>query len=364
MKKIFVTRPSMPSLEEYIEEIRSIWQTKHITNFGPKYNEFKSLIQNEFGYHYVDLQCNGHMTLQNVLSTIEPGEIITTPFTFVSTTLAIINSGHIPVFCDIKKDDFNIDPDKIEDLITEKTVAIVPVHVYGSPCDVDRIQAIAVKHGLKVIYDAAHAFGVRIGDNNIGNYGDASVFSFHATKVFNTIEGGMCVSSHKDLIDEIMIRSNFGQSEGDFLYNGVNSKMNEFQAAMGIANFHHYKDNIRKRKEISDLYDKLLNEVTVIRTLKRDWAITYNYAYYPIFIDNRASTAEDLKNYLESEGFFCRRYFYPLTSTLHSIRTQKNDTVIAASVSENILCLPIYPELGKNDVIMICDCILRYFENE
>ena len=261
MEKIFVTRPALPEYEEYIEEIKSIWETKHITNFGPKYQKFKKVIKEKYNYQHIDLQCNGHMMLQNLLSCIEPGEIITTPFTFVSTTLAILNSGHKPVFCDINRKDYNIDADKIEELITPDTVAIVPVHVYGSPCDVEKIQDIADRHHLKVIYDAAHAFGVRVQGEDIGNYGDASMFSFHGTKVFNSIEGGMAVLQSEEMLKEVVARSNFGISDALTVYNGVNSKMNEFSASMGIVNLRHIDDNIKKRRKISEIYDDELKDI-------------------------------------------------------------------------------------------------------
>ncbi len=363
MDKILVTRPSLPKYEEYIAEIKSIWDTKYITNFGPKYTKFIDLLRERYGYEHIDLQCNGHMLLQNILSCIKPGEIITTPFTFVSTTLAIVNSGHTPVFCDIKKEDYNIDVDKIEELITPKTVAIVPVHVYGSPCDVDKIQEIADRHNLKVIYDAAHAFNVQVNGKNIGSFGDASMFSLHGTKVFNSIEGGMGVFKSREMLDEVKSRSNFGIVDGITEYDGVNSKMNEFQAAMGIVNLNHLDESIKNRKEIVTLYDKELKNIKSLRLLEKREDVVYNYAYYPILIENSDFSADGLMQYLSEYNIFSRRYFYPAVNDMPLFKNQF-ETPIAHEISKNILCLPIYAELSKAQVSKICNRIKEYFQNE
>lgn len=363
MDKIFVTRPSLPKYEEYIEEIKSIWETKHITNFGPKYEKFIRLLKERYGYDNIDLQCNGHMLLQNILSCIEPGEIITTPFTFVSTTLAIVNSGHTPVFCDIKKDDYNIDVDKIEDLITPDTVAIVPVHVYGSPCDVERIQEIADRHHLKVVYDAAHAFNVKVNGTNIGNFGDASMFSLHGTKVFNSVEGGMGVLKSASMLAEIKARSNFGAVNGITEYDGVNSKMNEFQASMGIVNLNYLDQNINKRKEIVTLYDEELKNIKSLRLLKKRQNVIYNYAYYPVLVQHPDLSADGLMECLSKQDIYSRRYFYPAVNDMPLFKNQF-ETPVAREVSKNILCLPLYADLSKSQVSKICDCIKEYFQNE
>lgn len=363
MDKILVTVPSLPTYEEYIEEIKSIWETKYITNFGPKYEKFIELIKEKYGYENVDLQCNGHMLLQNILSCIEPGEIITTPFTFISTTLAIANSGHTPVFCDIDKNTYNIDVDKIEELITPNTVAIVPVHVYGTPCDVKRIQEIADKHNLKVVYDAAHAFGVEVDGTPIGTFGDASMFSLHGTKVFNSIEGGMGVVKDKAMLEELKSRSNFGISDGLTEYFGVNSKMNEFQASMGIVNLNHLDDNIRKRKELIELYDSELKSIKSIRLLERAENIKSNYAYYPVLVEDDNYSADGLAAFLEQSNIFARRYFSPASNDM-PIFKNLNRTPIAHEISKNILCLPIYADLDKSQVLKICDKVKEYFQNE
>lgn len=363
MGKIFVTKPSLPEYEEYAEEIKSIWETMHITNFGPQYQKFVKTIKERYNYEYVDFQCNGHMTLQNILSCIEPGEVITTPFTFISTTLAINNAGHTPVFCDIKSDDYNIDPDKIEELITDKTVAIVPVHVYGSPCEVEKIQAIADKYNLKVIYDAAHAFNVKYKGEDIGCFGDASMFSLHATKVFNSIEGGMCVLKTKEMLDEIVSRSNFGISDGLTVYDGVNSKMNEFSASMGLVNLRHLDENIEKRKKLTELYDENLKDVEGITILKRRDDVDYNYAYYPVHVDADGVDAGDLVSYMEQFDVYGRRYFYPAANDMPLFKGM-GDTPIAKEASLNMLCLPIYADLKEEEVIKICDLVKKFFENK
>lgn len=362
MEKIFVTKPALPEYEEYAEEIKSIWETRHITNFGPKYNKFIEALKERYGYKNVDLQCNGHMMLQNILSCIEPGEIITTSFTFVSTTLAILNSGHKPVFCDINTKDYNIDVDKIEELITPETVAIVPVHVYGSPCDVKKIQEIADKHNLKVIYDAAHAFDVKIEGENIGNFGDASMFSFHGTKVFNSIEGGMAVLQSEEMMKEVISRSNFGISDGLTEYNGVNSKMNEFSASMGIVNLKHLDDNIDKRKAIVEIYDNQLNDISSLVLLNRREDVKYNYGYYPVIVDDEKLSAQGLVEYLGQFDIYPRRYFYPAINDMPLFKGY-NETPIAKEVSQKILCLPLYADLTKEQALEICSRVKEYFHN-
>lgn len=362
MNDIFVTRPSLPDFDEYVQEIRTIWDTKHITNFGDKYLALIDLIKDRFGYEYVDLQCNGHMTLQNILSCLEPGEIITTSFSFVSTSLAILNSGHRPVFCDISMDDYNIDVSRIEELITEKTVAIVPVHVFGVPCDVEAIENIAQKHGLKVVYDAAHAFGVRIGTREIGSFGNASMFSFHATKVFNTIEGGMAVFDDPDWKNQCISRSNFGISDGLTVYDGVNSKMNEFQASMGIVNIRHLDENLEKRRKITEKYDEAFSDITGIRTSAHDADIHYNYAYYPILIDcDDPEVTERFVEWCNDRDIYPRRYFYPAINDMPLFSASANETPAAKYVSDRIVCLPIFADMSESESQRVVDSVRGFF---
>lgn len=359
MDKIFVTKPSIPEYDEYIEEIKSIWDTMHVTNFGPQYQRFVEAIKDRYTYEYVDFQCNGHMSLQNILSCIEPGEVITTPFTFISTTLAIKNAGHTPVFCDIKMDDYNIDPDKIEALITDKTVAIVPVHVYGSPCEVEKIQEIADKHNLKVVYDAAHAFNVKYKGTDIGCFGDGAMFSLHATKVFNSIEGGMCVVKTKEWLDEIISRSNFGISDALTIYDGVNSKMNEFSASMGLVNLRHLDSDIEKRKKLTQMYDERLGDVEGLTIFKRRDDVEYNYAYYPVLLDKEGIDGGDFVSHLEQFDVYSRRYFYPAANEMPLFKGM-GDTPIAHNVSLNIVCLPIYADLKEEELEYICKLVKEY----
>ena len=364
MSKILVTSPSLPDYDEYIEEIKSIWESKHITNFGPQYHKFISLLKDRYDYKHIDLQCNGHMLLQNILSCIEPGEVITTPFTFVSTTLAIRNAGHTPVFCDINEDDYNIDVSKIESLITDKTVAIVPVHVFGSPCDVEKIQEIADQYHLKVIYDAAHAFNVKVNHKDIGTFGDASMFSLHATKVFNSIEGGMGVFKDESLLEESKIRSNFGQFQGEAIYNGVNSKFNEFQASMGIVNLKHLDRDILRRKQIVEYYDQEFIDVKELKLLKRKEGIDYNFAYYPIVLKGTyENKVPELMNYLEEHEIYARRYFYPAINDMKIFKTNEVTTV-AHNIAQNIICLPLYSSLSDEEARRITKTIKEFFRYE
>ena len=354
----------MPPYEEYISEIKGIWDRCYLTNYGPKYCEFVSLLRERFGYENIDVQCNGHMTLQNILSCIEPGEIITTPFTFISTCAAIKNSNHTPVFCDINETDYTIDVDKVEELITDKTVAILAVHVFGAPCDIDSLARIGEKYGIKVVYDAAHAFGVNVNGVPIGHMGDASMFSFHATKVFNTIEGGLAVFGNKNWLDECKARSNFGIQNGEIVYSGVNSKMNEFQATMGILNLKYLDLNIQKRKKITELYDDSFRDMVLITTMKRKDNVDYNYSYYPLVMKDKGNkTIEGLLNALESEKIYARRYFYPALNTL-DIFENKKSTPVAARISNNIICLPLYADMTQEEVVRVCKTVKEYCTNE
>ena len=261
--KIQVTQSSMPELEEYVEEIKSIFETKWLTNMGPKHIELETKLEEYLDVKNMTLFVNGHMALYSAIKALKlEGEVITTPFTFISTTNAIVQNGLTPVFCDIEPDTYTIDTSKIEELITEKTCAIVPVHVYGNICNVEEIERIAKKHNLKVIYDAAHAFGVKYKDKGIGNFGDMSMFSFHATKVFNSIEGGGISYNCDEYEKQLNLLKNFGITGPETAEEiGMNSKMNEFQAAMGLCNLRHVDGEIEKRKRIVEIYRNRLNNV-------------------------------------------------------------------------------------------------------
>ena len=279
-KRILVARSSMPSIEEYIDEIRSIWDSHWMTNMGVKHNELEVKLKEYLEIDEISLFSNGHMALELVLQAMNlKGEVITTPFTFASTTHAIVRNGLTPVFCDINENDYTIDVNKIEELITDKTCAIVPVHVYGNICNIEEIERLAKKYDLKVIYDAAHTFGVKYNGKGIGSYGDASIFSFHATKVFNTIEGGAVCFNDKELGKKLYQLKNFGiKSETVVDGIGANAKMNEFQAAMGICNLRHVDNEIEKRRRVVERYRENLISVDGIKLCKSQEGVDSNYS--------------------------------------------------------------------------------------
>ena len=364
MGRINVTKSSMPSYEEYCKMIKPIFETRHLTNMGPIHNEFSDKVGSYLGAQNVSLFTNGHLALSVAIKALGlTGEVITTPFTFASTTHAIVENGLIPVFCDIEPDTYTIDVDKVEELITDKTSAIIPVHVYGNVCDVEKIEKIAKKYNLKVIYDAAHVFGVKIGDRGIGTYGDISMFSFHATKVFNTIEGGCLTYGDKNLTQTISAFRNFGITGTDSVdYVGTNAKMNEFQAAMGLCNLNHIDDELLKRQKCEEIYRKRLSGTKGIKLCPIQQNVKRNHAYFPVLFDKYAfgKSRDDVADILSQNSIFARKYFYPLTNEFSCYKGKfKGDTPIAKSVSENILCLPMYADLKVDEVNLICDIILN-----
>lgn len=353
-EKILVTRSSMPPLEEYVEEIKSMWDTCILTNMGVKHQELEEKLREYLGVSQVSLMVNGHMALELAIQAMNlTGEVITTPFTFASTTHAIVRNGLNPVFCDIDPETYTIDAGQIESLITDKTSAILPVHVYGNICDVDKIGAIAKNYGLKVIYDAAHAFGETYNGIGIGNFGNASMFSFHATKVFHTIEGGaVCFDDDEYGIDLYRLK-NFGirgPETVDFV--GANAKMNEFQAAMGLCNLRYIDKEIERRKNVYDYYMERLGGLPGIKLMKRQEGVKYNYAYFPVMIDEIefGATRNEVFEALEEKGICARKYFYPLTNTYDCFhgRFHGHETPVALHVSKRILTLPIYAGLELN----------------
>lgn len=361
-KFINVTRSSMPSYEEYCEQIKSIWDTVHLTNMGPLHNELKERLKDYMKVENIELFVNGHLALYCALKALKlEGEIITTPFTFASTTNAIVQAGCKPVFCEVK-DDYTIDETKIETLITERTSAILAVHVYGNLCNVEAIQKIAEKHGLKVIYDAAHAFGVEYKDRGIGDYGDVSMFSFHATKVYHTIEGGCLTFRDPSLAAEIAKERNFGLNGEALDCFGTNAKMNEFQAAMGLCNLRHISEEIASRGEAFRRYDMRLKDVKGLSTLKCVEGLKQNFAYYPILIDPEifGMDRDRLAVKLGEAGIFARKYFYPLVSENKAFGEDLTAaTPKALRFSRNVLCLPMFAHLDTADVDRICDIILE-----
>lgn len=365
-KQILVTRSSMPSFEEYCEEIKPLWDTHWLTNRGVKHVQFENELHDYLDVSYVSLFVNGHSALECVLETMDMSaggrnEIITTPYTFVSTTHAIVRKGYKPVFADIKPDDFTLDPSKIESLITDRTCAILPVHVYGNICDVQEIQRIAEEHDLKVIYDAAHAFGVKKDGVAIGNFGDASMFSFHATKVFNSIEGGAIAHDSEHLAELLSQWRNFGITGADHIeYVGGNAKMNEFAAAMGICNLRHVDEEIQKRRKVAERYFENLEGVEGLRLVRPKENVEHNYAYMPvIFEDEFGATRDDVALMLSRRGITGRKYFYPLTSQAECYESVFDPTAtpIALDASRRVLTLPMYADLALEDVDLICDIV-------
>lgn len=360
--KILVTRSSMPPIEEYISEIKDLWETRWLTNTGDKHKKLEALLLDYLGANNLSLFTNGHLALENVIAAMGlTGEVITTPFTFVSTTHAIVRSGLKPIFCDIDSKSMTIDTEKIGALITERTSAILPVHVYGNICNVDDLQKIADKHGIKVIYDAAHAFGVRVDGKGIANFGDASMFSFHATKVFNTIEGGAVAfkdSSVKTTLDHL---KNYGITGPETVEHvGGNAKMSEFQAAMGICNLRHVDEEIKRRKAIFETYLDLLSGKLGIKLPAIPDSIKSNYAYFPVVFDGYKHDRDEIDDLLRKENIYPRKYFYPLTSSFECYkgRFDPKSTPVAKYVSERVLTLPIYADLAIEDVNRICSIIL------
>lgn len=379
--KILVTRSSMPPIEEYIEEIKEMWNTHWLTNMGPKHCQLQSELKEYLNVSDIELLTNGHMALELSLQAFSPCygnvfqrdmrengkkklEVITTPFTFVSTTHAIVRNGMEPVFCDINPVDFTIDVEKLETLITDYTVAILPVHVYGNVCNIEEIERIANKYGLKILYDAAHAFGETYKNKGIGQFGDASCFSFHATKVFNTIEGGAVCFSDAEFGRELYRLKNFGIRDEETVDGvGANAKMNEFCASMGICNLRHIESEILKRKHIAERYDERLAGVAGIQIRHQQKDVESNYAYYPIIVDEKkmGKSRNEIFQDLKKQGIYARKYFYPLTNTFSCFngKYDVSKTSVALDVSKRVLTLPIYSELELEIIDKICNIILE-----
>ncbi|MCF8299059.1 MAG: DegT/DnrJ/EryC1/StrS family aminotransferase [Saprospiraceae bacterium] len=364
--KITVTQPSLPKLDEFIPYLEEIWQSKWLTNNGKFHNELEQALAEFLGVKYVSLFSNGTLALISALQVLRiTGEVITTPYTFVATTHALHWNGIKPVFVDIEQDFANIDSQKIEAAITPKTTAIVPVHVYGNPCNVEKIEKIADTYGLKVIYDACHAFGVNYKGNSLLNHGDLSVLSFHATKVFNTFEGGAIICHDKKTKKRIDYLKNFGfADETTVIAPGINAKMNEVQAAFGLLQLKHVKENIVKRRIISELYTNKLKNISGIKTLPLHPDTEYNHPYYPILIDEKeyGMGRDQLYEHLKSKNIYGRRYFYPLVSEFPMYReldsARKENLPTAQIFAKKVICLPMYPELSKDTVDSICKLIL------
>lgn len=355
--KILVTKSSMPSYEEYIEAIKPLWDTHWLTNMGVYHQQLETRLKEYLDVPGLSLMVNGHLSLEMAIQMMdfpEGAEVITTPFTFISTTHAIVRNRLKPIFCDVKLGDGTIDETKIEDLITERTAAVIPVHVYGNVCNVEKIKQIADKYNLKVIYDAAHAFGVQYKGKGIGNYGDAAVFSFHATKVFNTIEGGAVAFAEPRYYEKLYNLKNFGIRGEDLVTAvGANAKMNEFSAIMGLCNLNHMEEVLENRKARYEYYKDELGKIDGIRLFEDKEDATRNYAYMPILVEeDYPLTRDELYDRLKKDDIYARKYFYPLTSDQVCFRNKYRNEQLgnARKLSRQVLCIPIYEGIEMEQV--------------
>lgn len=364
-KKIYVTQPALPPLEEFIPYLEKIWDNKWLTNNGPFHQQFEKELADYLGVKHISVFSNGTLALITALQALRiTGEVITTPYSFVATTHSLWWNNIKPVFVDVDDKYFNLDPKKIEAAITPQTTAIMPVHVYGNPCDVEEIQRIADIYGLRIIYDAAHTFGVRKDGQSILNWGDLSILSFHATKVYNTIEGGAIICQDEKTKQRIDLLKNFGfRDEVTVIEPGINAKMNELQAAYGSLQLKYVDSYIAKRKEIYDLYISLLKDVKGITTIREMDNVDHTYAYFPILVNTLeyGISRDELYYKLQEHDIMGRRYFYPLISdfpTYKGLPSAKADNLpIATKVAKEVICLPIYPNLELSDVEKICNVI-------
>lgn len=364
MKNIFVTQPFLPPLEEFQPYLERIWESKCLTNSGPYHHELEEKLAGYLGVEHISLFANGTLALVTALQALRiTGEVITTAFSFVATSHSLLWNGIKPVFIDISPGTFNLDPEKIEAAITPQTTAILPVHVYGYPCNVEKIQSIADTYGLKVIYDAAHAFGVDYKGASLLNHGDLSILSFHATKVFNTFEGGAIIcrdAKTKKRIDDL---KNFGHAgEVTVVAPGINGKMNEMQAAFGILQLKYIDKVIDRRCEIDARYRELLTSCSGISFPSLPDNTSYNYSYFPILVKNEFPISRDeLNDELRRHGIYARRYFYPLISEFPMYRglpsAVRENLPVADKAADQVLCLPIYPDLTNESIVRIVSII-------
>ena len=361
--RINVTRSSLPGFDEYVEEIRSLWDNHWLTNNGEKEVALQQALEARLEIPNVRLFVNGHLALEALLAAMNlHGQVITTPFTFASTTHAIVRKGLTPVFCDIREEDCTLNPDLLESLITEDTCAILPVHVYGRLCDVDGIERVAQKYGLPVIYDAAHAFGVTKNGRTAASFGLASMFSFHATKVFHTIEGGAVATASDELAARLALERNYGiTGPEDVVSVGGNAKMNEFQAAMGLCNLRHLGQDIACRREVHGWYLDGLDGVKGLRLPKPQPGVQSNYAYFPVLFDGGRASRDAVCAALARESVYARKYFYPLITDFACYQGRPGFdsglTPVARQTSDSVATLPLYPELEIQDVQLICRVI-------
>lgn len=354
---IYVTQPALPPLEEFTEYLKQIWESKILTNNGPFHQQLEKALADYLGVKFVSLFCNGTLALVTALQALKiTGEVITTPFSFVATTHSLWWNNIKPVFVDIEQKTYNLDASKIESAITPKTTAIMPVHVYGNPCNVKKIKQIADTYGLKIIYDACHAFGVTLNNESILNFGDLSVLSFHATKVFNTFEGGAIICHDNVMKKRIDFLKNFGfAGETSVVAPGINAKMSEFNAALGLLQLKYIDRVIARRKEIAGYYRDNLKDIEGIKFFKKIKGVKHSYSYFPVLIEDKYPVKRDiLYKKLKKHNIFTRRYFYPLISEFPAYRnlesSKKENLQTANYIAEKVLCLPFYPDLKKEDL--------------
>ena len=358
--RINVTRSALPPMEEYVDELRDLWDSHWLTNNGEKLRRLEEQLRSFLDVKHLVTYTNGHMALEALLRAMKlKGEVITTPFTFASTTHALVRCGLTPVFCDIEENSYTMDPAKVESLITPNTCAILPVHVYGNLCDHEALSAIAKKHGLKLIYDAAHAFGVSKNGVSAAQMGDAAMFSFHATKVFHTIEGGGVSTQDDELKAALELERNYGiLDEVTVVHPGGNAKMSEFQAAMGLCNLRHAEENLNLRRHAVEMYNQLLSGREDIITPKAQEGVSSNYAYYPVLFTGGPDVREEMCKRLLQEDIYARKYFYPLTSDFACYNGMpgfdSSLTPIARRVASQVVTLPLYPGLADSDISRIC----------
>ena len=368
---LYVTQPLLPPLEEFIPYLEKIWENKWLTNAGPFHQALESALAEYLGVNHLALITNGTIALVTALQALRiTGEVITTPYSFVATAHSIVWNNITPVFVDIDAQTCSLDPDKIEQAITPRTTAIMPVHCYGNPCEVERIQQIADTYGLKVIYDAAHAFGVKYKGESLLNHGDLSVLSFHATKVFNTFEGGAVICPDAKTKQRIDYLKNFGHSgEVTVMATGINGKMNELQAAFGMLQLKYIDEAIARRQSIDRLYRELLADVSGINFLEQRPETIGNYSYFPVLVTADFPTSRDeLYLKMREQNIYPRRYFYPLISDFPMYRglpsAHRGNLPIATDLAQKILCLPIYPNLSDEQVVEIVDVIIAIHRGE
>jgi len=366
-EKILVTQPLLPDLKEFEVCLEHIWKSKWLTNNGEYHKKLEKALSEYLGVPYISLFTNGTLPLITALQALRiTGEVITTPYSFVATTHAIWWNGIKPVFVDVDPITGNMDPDKIEAAITPKTTAIMPVHVYGNPCDVEKIKRIADTYGLKIIYDAAHAFGVKLNGKSVLEYGDMATLSFHATKVYNTIEGGALVCHSSEQKQHIDYLKNFGfADETTVVAPGINSKMDELRAAYGLLNLKQVDEAIATRKHAAEMYRNGLRDISGIRYLDDMEGVHHNYAYFPIFVDEKkfGMSRDALYERMKEDNVYGRRYFYPLISTFSPYRglesAARENLSVAYKLADSVICLPMSASISDEDILRVINSIKK-----